>query len=117
MALGVALEAEGGVTPRLLKAGSVGCICAFALGLRIISTASWDELPDRLLLRRSAGHTRLLFGAMDTAIMLLLLGAVERVPTRREAWEASTVAYRRFARLSFSLYIMQEITTRLLWLH
>ena len=116
MALGVALEAEGGVTPRLLKAGSVGCICAFALGLRIISTASWDELPDRLLLRRSAWHTRLLFGAMDTAIMLLLLGAVERVPTRREAWEASTVAYRRFARLSFSLYIMQEITTRLLWL-
>ena len=116
MALGVALEAEGGVTSRLLKTGAVGCICAFALGLRIISTASWDELPDRMLLRRSAGHTRLFFGAMDTAIVLLLLGAVERVPARREAWEASTVAYRRFARLSFSLYIMQEVTTRLLWL-
>ena len=116
MALGVALEAEGGVTSRLLKAGSIGCISAFVLGLRIISTASWDELPDRMLLRRSAGHTRLLFGAMDTTIVLLLLGAVERVPARREAWEASTVAYRRFARLSFSLYIMQEVTTRLLWL-
>mgnify|MGYP004113645791 CR=1 FL=1 len=116
MALGVALEAEGGVTSRFLKIGTALSICAFALGLRIISTASWDELPDRLLLRRSAGHTRLLFGAMDTAIVLLLLGAVERVPARREAWEANTVAYRRFARLSFSLYIMQEVTARLLWL-
>ena len=116
MALGVALEAEGGVTSRLLAAGSVGCIGAFTLGLWLISTASFDGLLDRLLLRLSAGHTRLFFGAMDTAIVLLVLRAIESVPTRREALEANTVAFRRFARLSFSLYTMQEVTTRLLWL-
>ena len=116
MALGVALEAEGGVTSRLLAEGSVGCIGAFTLGLWLISTASFDGLLDRLLLRLSAGHTRLFFGAMDTAIVLLVLGAIESVPTRREALEANTVAFCRFARLSFSLYTMQEVTTRLLWL-
>ena len=116
MALGVTLEAESRITSRLLAVGFTGCITSFVIGLWLVSSGSWDDLPDRILLRRTAWHTRLFVCALDTTVVLLLLQWVEKVPTRRAAWKRSTVAYRRFAHLSFSLHIIQEIMTPLLWL-
>jgi len=116
MALGVALEAQGRVTRGLLAVGLLGCVVSFSLAVWQMASASAQHLVDRLLMRRAAAHSRLLFGAMDTAIILLLLGVVESVPGRRAAWEASTTALRRFARLSFTMYTIHEIVIRLIWL-
>ena len=125
-AIGTWMHADGGrVSDALLRWGIACCALASGSGLLLSGWLLSPPLakqhvgmapgiaarllgPSEQAFVPASASARLLWGGVDTAILLLVLGFAERHPTRAAMWQRCSVSLRRFGQLSFTIYATER---------
>ena len=121
-AIGVAVHESRGLDRRTLALASAAAVAAFAVGLQLTKQLRRAEaveghpqpMPSADAFLRAGVHQRLLFGAIEVGIVLVLLGAVEASPQRRAAWRRANRLLSPIGKYALTVFVLHRPVMRAL---